>query len=358
MPANTMNWTVDRVAALPGWTSGVALTDSGRLVVSAPQAMQPAVMPTVSEIVAGHAVALGAEIADQLVSVQGLRAGPGETVWALDTGAVGGLDTADPARAALWQIDLANMSVHRRYGLQEAMGSTSYPNDRAVDTNTGTAYIIDAGGEPANAMIVLDLHTGTARRVLAGHDTMKAARASSPEAMSAAGQPLTTQPSTGEAVPVEVGASGITVSPDGDTVFWNRNDELFSIPAHLLRTRAGEPSTEDRGAIDAAITRWPVRPFISDGLDPDNEGNVVFTDLTHSGAQRLDPRTGGYQQIAAHPAISWPDGVAAAPDGAIYLTSSQFHLGPMFHDHDDRHAPFGIFRLTPPKPSQDRNKES
>lgn len=326
-------WQVEQVAALPGWSSGVAVTGSGRVFVSAPQHDQPSPMPTVLELVDGSSRPLAPPVAGRLTSVQGLRAGPGETLFALDTG-VRALTGIDTDRAALWAFDVAALSATRRYVFPpEVALPTTYLNDLTIDHARGVAYIVDAGGQEPHGLIRLDLESGASRRLLHNHPTVRAAASPRPEGLVVDGAPL----SSGE--PIRVGATGITLGRDGE-LFWNRSEELFSISVDILEDG-------DRQSIDAATVTWPLRDFASDGLDRDASERVLLTDLANNGVQRLDPATGNYERLASDPAISWPDGVAAAPDGSVYTTSSQIHHSSMFGNSDTRQPPFGVYRLHP-----------
>lgn len=326
-------WQVDQVAALPGWPSGVAVTGSGRVFVSAPQHDQPAPMPTVVEIVDGAAQPLDPAITEELTSVQGLRAGPDETLYALDSG-VRALTGIDRDRAGLWAIDVATSTAARRYTLPAGVAlSTTYLNDLTVDHARGVAYLVDAGGQEPHGLIRLDLTTGASRRLLHDHPCVRAAASPRPGGILVGGAPLSPDD------PVRVGATGITLGGDHE-LFWNRADELFSIDLEVLDS--GDPHDTD-----AAIATWAPRPFASDGLDRDPSGRVLLTDLANSGVQRLDPATGRYDLLTTAPAISWPDGVCAAPDGSVYVTSSQIHRSTMFSAPDTRQPPFGVYRLRP-----------
>ncbi len=326
-------WQVERVAALPGWPSGVAVTGSGRVFVSAPQHDQPAQMPTVVEIVDGAAHPLDPAIADALTSVQGLRAGPDETLYALDSG-VRALTGIDRERAGLWAIDVASSTVTRRYAFPTQVAlPTTYLNDLALDPARGVAYLVDAGGDEPHGLIRLDFDTGASRRLLHDHRSVRAAASPRPGGILVAGAPLSPED------PVRVGATGITLGRDHE-LFWNRADDLFSIDVDVLDS--GDPHD-----IDAAIVSWPLRPFASDGLDRYASGRVLLTDLANSGVQRLDRSTGRYELLTSNPAISWPDGVCAAPDGSIYATSSQIHRSTMFGATDTPQPPFGVYRIRP-----------
>jgi len=336
-------WNVHRVAALPGWACGVAVTASGRLFVSAPQADQPAPMPTLAEIVDGTARPFPDEIADQLTSVQGLRASPGppDILYALDSG-VRALSGNDPSRAALVVIDVTAPAIVRRYQFSgDVVLPSTYLNDLTVDAAGTAAYLIDAGGDEPHGLIVLDLATGHARRVLHDHPTIRASASPAPGGITVAGAPLTVHDPDDGSSPVKIGATGITLAEHDRTLFWNRADELFSIPVAQLNDPAGTDAD-----VDGAITTWPLRDFASDGLDHDDQGNVLLTDLAHNAVQSLDTATGSYQMLATDPDISWPDGVTVAPDGSVYVTSSQIHRSTMFGDTDERNPPFAVLRLT------------
>ncbi len=326
-------WQVDRVAVLPGWPSGVAVTGSGRVFVSAPQHDQPAHMPTVVEIVDGTVQPLDPATTQGLTSAQGLRAGPDETLYAPDSG-VRALTGIDSERAGLWAIDVATATVTRRYTFPTGVAlPTTYLNDLTVDQARGVAYLVDAGGQEPHGLIRLDLTTGASRRMLHDHPSVRAAASPRPGGILVAGAPLSPDD------PAQVGATGITFGGDHE-LFWNRADELFSIDLEVL-------DSDDPHDIDAAIVSWPPRPFASDGLDRDAFGRVLLTDLANSGVQRLNPATGRYELLTTDPAISWPDGVCAAPGGTVYVTSSQIHRSTMFSAPDTRQPPFGVYRLRP-----------
>lgn len=332
-------WRVEQVAALPGWTSGVAVASSGRVFVSAPQSDQPARMPTVAEIVDGAARPFPVDVADTFTSVQGLRAGPDNTLYALETG-VRALSGCDTAKAALRVIDVESAQVVRSYHLpsEVALPSTylkrSHPRHRQRPRishrrrRPGTprpdrdrpGHRRDAPALPRPPHLPHHHLTGRAhhgRRPTTGHPRRP-----------------------GHSQPVAVGATGITLAEHGRTLYWNRADELFSVVIDDLEQLTGS-------SLERTITTWPVRAFAPDGLDQDADGNLLLTDIADSGVQRLDPETGIYTAVATNREISWPDGVAVAPDGTIYVTSSQLHRGPMFNATDQRRPPFGVFHLSP-----------
>jgi hypothetical protein len=334
------NWRAERIAEFNGWPSGVAVSSHGRIFVSFPQANYQLSAATLCEVENG--IAFPFPFAG-FTSIHGLRCGEKDRVYALDTGSTD-LAGCDPASAALWVLDAHGGTVlHRHAFAADIVLPTSYLIDFALDARNGAAYLLDAGREPPNALIVLDLGTGRARRVLNDHPSLRISASSGRRGLLANRKPLLVRDSRGHAQPVQAGAIGIALHGNDDTLYWSKPDTLYSIDTRLLL----DPNAS-AAQLDAAIRTWPLRPFASDGLAHDSEGHILLTDVTHNGVQRLTPGSGTYELLISDPRISWPDGIAVGPDHAIYVTSSQFHRSSMFNDGvDRRRAPFSLFRLAP-----------
>jgi sugar lactone lactonase YvrE len=274
-------------------------------------------------------------------SIQGIRCGENDRLYALDTGATE-MSPCDPNRAALWVLDAHSGRVVRRHAFRSGVVfSSTCLIDLAVSAaHGGAAYLLDSGPEAPNALIVVNLVSGNARRVLNDHPSMRASASLGRRGVVANGKPLQVLDALGHAQPVLLGAMGVALSSDDETLFWSTPDMLYSAPAALSRAARGDDELE------SAINTWPVRHFSSDGLARDKEGHILLTVVTHNGVQRLSPLQGHYELLASDPRISWPDGIAVGPDGAIYVTSSQFHRSAAFGGGtDSRRPPFGVFRL-------------
>jgi sugar lactone lactonase YvrE len=254
-------------------------------------------------------------------------------LFALDTGSTN-LSGCDPDLAALWVVDLTSNEVRRHSFDRTILFRTSYLNDLAVDAHHGVAYLVDSGGEAPNALLVLDLETGTTRRVLDDHPTVRAGPPASPEAFRVGDTSLVSPD-------FRIGATAAARSPDGATVYWTKPDTLCSIPSGALRDESLRP-----GDLDRFIHSWPRRDFAADGIDQDHQGRLVMTDVTNNAVTRFDPASGEYERIASDPRIDWPDGIAFAIDGSCYVTASQMHRSGMFDGGADRrHPPFAVLRI-------------
>ncbi len=333
------SWKVERMAEFSGWPSGIAVSSHGRIFVSFPQANAQRSIATLCEVVDGCAIPFPFS---GFTSIQGVRCDDNDRIYALDTGATE-MSPCDPNRAALWVLDAHSGRVVQRHPLRS---DVVFPSTCLIDlalgsSDGGVAYLLDSGPEAPNALIVFDLVSGNARRVLNDHPSMRASASLGRRGVVANGKPLHVRDAHGHKQPVHLGAIGVALSSDDGTLFWSKPDILYSVPTALLR----DAGVSD-GALDSAINTWPIRHFSSDGLARDKEGHVLLTDVTHNGVQRLSPLQGHYELLASDPRISWPDGIAVGPDGAIYVTSSQFHRGAPFNGGTDaRRPPFGLFRL-------------
>jgi hypothetical protein len=334
------HWHAERVAEFNGWPSGVAVSSHGRIFVSFPQANYQLSAATLCEVENGVAFPFPSA---EFTSISGLRCGENDRIYALDTGSTD-LSGCNPKRAALWVLDAHVGTILKRYSFpSDVVLASSYLIDFALDAHNDAAYLLDAGREPPNALIVLDLRTGRARRVLDDHPSLRISPSSGRRGLLANRKPLLVRDARGQAHPVQAGAIGIALHSDDGTLYWSKPDTLYSVDTELLRD-----SQLDAARLHAAITTWPMRPFASDGLAQDRKGHILLTDVTHNGVQRLTPGSGSYELLLSDPRISWPDGIAVGPDESIYVTSSQFHRSGMFNDGvDRRRAPFSLFRLAP-----------
>ena len=116
--------------------------------------------------------------------------------------------------------------------------------DLAVDSERGFAYIADCGPDPA--IVVVDTGNNTARR-FAGHPSL----ASEDVELVVEGKPLLFPGADGRMGPARVGVNPITLSADGETLYFGamNGTAWYAVPARLLRDRASDAD------VGAAIMR-------------------------------------------------------------------------------------------------------
>lgn len=88
-------------------------------------------------------------------------------------------------------IDVTRSTVLRRYSFPpEVAPPSTYLNDLTVDHRRRIAYLVDAGGTEPHGIIRLDLDSGTSKRLLHDHRTVRAAVSPMPGGITVDGQVL------------------------------------------------------------------------------------------------------------------------------------------------------------------------
>jgi sugar lactone lactonase YvrE len=244
--------------------------------------------------------------ADHFICVQSVFVDDNNDLWILDA-ANPGFTGVVPGGAKLLRADLKTDKIVQRILFDETVASkNSYLNDVRVDAKRRVAYITDSG---VGALVVVDLKDGSSRRVLEGHPSTKA------EAVT-----VTVE---GREVKNSVHADGIALSPKGDWVYYQAltGRTLYRVPAKLLR----DFSLPDERIAIMVERVAEVGP--SDGLAMDDKGNLYLASIEKNAISRLDAK-GNLSVLAQDEALKWPDSIALAPEGLLFVTTSQIHLGP------------------------------
>jgi sugar lactone lactonase YvrE len=318
--------------------TGVTVSDSGRVFVSFPR-WGDDVPWTVAEIVDGKAVAYPDEQSnvwspqgdpDRLVSVQSVIVDPVGHLWLLDTGSLAFAPWVENG-PKLVEIDLATDTVVRVVRLSAAaVTPTTYLNDVRFDLSRGTggyAYITDS--QPEGALIVVDLGTGESWARLRGHASTAAT-----EGFRAVIQGVVRENYT-------VGADGIAISHDGDRLYYCplSSRRLYSVATAALTDRS-----LDEDAVAATVVDHGDKGA-SDGMESDTDGNLYMTAYEHSAVLRRSA-DGAWSTALHGPEVLWPDTLALAADGYLYVSVNQLPRTPLFNAGvDDRIPPYRIVRV-------------
>jgi sugar lactone lactonase YvrE len=318
--------------------TGVTVGDDGRVFVSFPR-WGDDVPCTVAEIVDGQVVPYpSGELnewseernADQLISVQSVITDPVGHVWLLDTGSLSFAPWLENG-PKLVEVDTASDQVVRVVRLDPAaVTPTTYLNDVRFDFSRGTggyAYLTDS--QPNGALIVVDLGSGESWARLRGHVSTTAT-----EGFRAVVQGVVREN-------YQVGADGIAISADGGLLYFC---PLSSRRLYSVKTAA---------LIDRSLTDEQVAATIqdlgdkgaSDGLESDIDGAVYATAYEHSAVLKRDA-DGTWSTVLHAPALLWPDTLALAGDGFLYVSVNQLPRTPLFNDGvDTRVPPYQIIRV-------------
>jgi sugar lactone lactonase YvrE len=315
--------------------NGVTTTRDGRVFVGFPQADRPGVR--VAEIMRDgsfraypNAVWNGGvqngDVGDAFVLINSLRIGPEGDLWLVDAGAPGIGKPALKGGARLFRINVGANEMTRIYDLSSVAGPRSFVDD--VRFNGRMAYLTDAG---MPGLIVLDLQTGAARRVLENDRSTTDQRA-----MYADGRMLVDP----EGHEVRVHADQLEVSPDGATLYYQpASGPMWRVPTSALDDVTMEP---------AAVARR-VQPFAdtptTGGTAIDAQGNIYVADENNRRILRYAP-DGSASTLVADPRLVWVDAMWIDHNGDLWMPAAQLNLVPgMNRGVGAVHYPVVIYKM-------------
>jgi sugar lactone lactonase YvrE len=265
---------------------------------------------------------------DHFVCVQSVVADKRGNLWVLDPAAPG-MDKVVSGGPKLVRIDLASNTVAQviHFGEDVALQG-SYLNDVRLHPDGDTAFITDSGAR--GSIVVVDLQKGRAMPRLDGHPSTQPEKGVE---ISVNGEKL--QRPDGR--PLQAASDGIALSEDGRTLFWQAltGRTLYSIDCAALLTDS--PDDAARQIVKVGTT------CVADGLLMSRDGQLYLTSPEDS---TIKVWTGERAEtVISDPRLSWPDSMAEASDGTIYVTASHWHEMPWFRHGAPTVLPTQLFRL-------------
>jgi sugar lactone lactonase YvrE len=260
--------------------------------------------------------------------VLGLRSDRDGIVWMLDGIGKGG----QPGKIVAW--DTINSELYQVIYLpQPIITNDSLLNDLAVDLDHHAIYITDTVSGDNSALIVVDLNTGFARRVLEGDVSTRAEdipMVIGDRTITLAGKPA------------KIGVNPITVDPKNEWVYYApmSGKSLYRISTQdLLNESLTAPELSTR------VQRYGDKP-ICDGITIDSAGNVYITSITDNAIGVVAPN-GKYKTLFQDDRLlSWTDGMAFGSDNYIYVTVSQLQNSPPLNNGENTaQPPFYLVRF-------------
>jgi len=322
--------------------TGVAVSPEGRIFVNFPRWTEDAPV-SVAEIGKDGALkpypdekwnawrntaAAKLSARDHFVCVQSVVADRRGNLWVLDPAAPG-MDKVVSDGPKLVRIDLASNKVAQviRFGEDVALQG-SYLNDVRLHPDGDTAFVTDSGAR--GSIVVVDLQKGRAMPRLDGHPSTQPEKGVE---ISVNGEKL--QRPDGR--PLQAASDGIALSEDGRTLFWQAltGRTLYSIDSAALMS-----DNQDDGARKVVKVGTSC---VADGLLMSRDGQLYLTSPEDSSikvwtGERAEP-------VIADRRLSWPDSMAEASDGTIYVTASHLHEMPWFRHGAPTVLPTQLFRL-------------
>jgi sugar lactone lactonase YvrE len=275
----------------------------------------------------------GADPARTFVNVNAIHLDGRGALWVVDTGApdFGG----DPLRGAakLVEIDLATNVVARVYPLGPAVARPgSYVDD--VRFHGRHAYLTDAG-QPG--LIVLDLETGAARRVLDGHASVTAP---ADRDIVLSGRVLR----TADGKPLRVNSDPMELSPDGRWLYYAPLEGPWS---RIATSNLDNPSL-GASQLAARVEPWADLPPTG-GTVMDADGSLYFSDLAADAIKRR-ASDGTITTIVQDPRLHWVDAPFLDRQRRLWLPTPQMDRSPTFVDADrPREWPVRLYRINLPE---------
>jgi sugar lactone lactonase YvrE len=327
---------LQQVAEFPHQVTGVTMAKDGRVFVSFPRWTEDSPV-SVAEVTSDGGIrpypneewnvwrnARKDELsaADHWVCVQSVVADGQGGLWVLDPAA--------PAQAQVVQggpklvrIDLSTNQVTRTIAFDETVAPQgSYLNDVRFSPDGSHAYITDSGAR--GALIVVDLLSGKARRVLDGHPSTQPEKGL---VVKADGQELRRPDGRG----VEFAADGIALSRDGRHLYWQaiKGRTLYRIPTEVLDAAVLAEGTDVSGKVQDYG-----RNGVADGLHIGRDSGRLYITAPEENAVKVRDIDAGPKSspttLVQDDRLRWPDTLAEGPDGSIYLTTSHIQDSAFF----------------------------
>ncbi|MEN8175863.1 MAG: L-dopachrome tautomerase-related protein [Pseudomonadota bacterium] len=252
-------------------------------------------------------------------------------LWVIDNG---GGETNLPPKLLAFSLESGEL-VFRHDFPAETGPVGSFIQDLAVDDRNGWVYLADVGGVHEPAIVVVNLDTNRSRRF-----TASPALQAEDVDLVVENRILQMPDAQGELQPARLAINPITLSRDGETLFFGAmtGTTWYQVPTRLFRE-----GTDDESI--AAAIRPAGRKPVSDGAATDAEGNHYFTSL---GANAIDVlrRDGSLLPLVQDERLLWPDALSFGESSWLYIAVNQLHRAPPLNGGEDRTLPpFRILRV-------------
>jgi sugar lactone lactonase YvrE len=251
---------------------------------------------------------------DHFLCVQGVYCDSRNNLWILDTGNPFLMGVVKGG-AKLLKIDLKTNRVVRKYTFDDSAAPQScYLNDVRIDYKKGAAFLTDSG---TGAIIVMNLASGKSRRCLANHPSTK-----SENVVITIDGKKWLRPN-GEAP--QIHADGLALDNKGEYLYYHSltGRSLYRIKTDfLLDSSLGEAQLAEK-------VEFIGKTGTADGIEFGPDGKLYLTSLDDMAIKRYTPGTpiSKLEIFVQDQRLIWVDSLSITPDGILYASTSQIHLG-------------------------------
>lgn len=253
-------------------------------------------------------------------------------LWLLDPASPGQMGPV-PGGPKLVKIDLRTNQVAAVIPFDQTVAIPgSYLNDIRFSPDGRWGYMTDSGIR--GSLVVIDLQSGQARRVLDGHPSTQIERGVIPRVD---GRELRRSDNREP----QFAADGIALSPDGATLYWQAltGRTLYSVPTAVLQDPV-------RSANAGAVVRRVGTTHVADGLWLDRAGRFFVSNPEQSSVETAAAPGAPLTTLVRDPRLRWPDSFAQGADGAIYVSASHIQDSPWFKPKV-KLTPSQIWKISP-----------
>ena len=321
------NVNIEEVARSEKLWTGVAVSKVGRIFINYPR-WSPETTISVAELISSDSTRPYPDSVwnqwnpdrtpeDHFICVQSVYVDRENYLWILDPANPFFRGVVDGG-AKLIKIDLQNNQIIQKIIFDDQIAPAgSYLNDVRVDTRHNYAYITDSG---EGAIVMVNLTTGETRRRLADHPSTKAEDIT----FTVEGQELN----------LKVHSDGLALDPQNRFLYFQAltGRSLYRIDTKFLRDYTIS------NAKLAEKVEYVTESGVSDAIEFDQKGNLYLTSLEYNAIRRYTSQ-GKIEMVIQHDQLKWPDSFSITPEGTVYVTTSQLHLG------NSRIEPYRIFKL-------------
>jgi sugar lactone lactonase YvrE len=333
---------LQEVASFPDkQITGVGVsTQSGRIFVNFPYWSDDHSI-SVAEIINGQPKAFPNDECNKpgragshFICVQSVVVDDQDNLWVLDPAAPK-MQEIVKGGPKLVKIDLATNQVVQTIPFgEEVAPKKSYLNDVRIDTRTNTAFITESAD---GAIIVVDLKSGKARRLLDGHPSTQ------PENdvnLVVDGKVLIDQQ---KRTAPQIASDGIALDVKKGYLYYHAltGHTLYRIKTDFLTDE--KLSEKDLESKIENVGQTPA----PDGMLEGPDGSVYLTDLENSRVVRWNPASKHVEPVIADRRLLWPDTLSWGPNGEIYVTASQIENMPRFNNgKSTRTEPYKLWKIS------------
>ncbi len=309
---------IEVVARLTEAPGNVTVTPDGRIIMSLHEFYSPT-RRVVELKSGGRLVAFpndtwnaAQESEPYLDSVLGIQSDTKGVVWMLDNGRRGKVTP----KLVGW--DSRNDTLVRIIDLPApATSENSFVNDLAIDEQHNAIYIADPAGGDNAALIVVDLNTGQARRVLQGDQSVI------PENIYLIidNRSVKLKREDGTFLRPRVGVNPIALDAKAEWLYFG---PMHGKSMYRIRTQDLLNRELENDALAQKVERYSDKP-ICDGISIDRAGNIYISDIANNAVGVISTLR-RYEIIAEdRERLSWPDAFSFGPDGKLYTVANQLH---------------------------------